>query len=49
MRISEMWFENMDARNKAFAHGRGQGGRRRCGGALLFAQHVFVEEKVVIE
>jgi uncharacterized protein (TIGR02118 family) len=47
--ISEMWFENMDARNKAFATDEGKAAGADAAAHCSSRQHVFVEEKVVIE
>lgn len=46
--LSEMWFDDMDARNAAFATDEGKAAgadaAAHCGSRL----HVFVEEKIVI-
>lgn len=47
--ISEMWFESMDARNQAFATDEGKAAGGDAAAHCSSRQHVFVEEKVVIE
>ena len=47
--ISEMWFDDMDARNKAFATDEGKAAGADAAAHCSSRQHVFVEEKVVIE
>jgi uncharacterized protein (TIGR02118 family) len=46
--ISDMWFENMDARNAAFATDAGKAAGGDAAAHCASRMHVFVEEKVVI-
>ena len=47
--ISEMWFDNMEARNAGFATDAGTAAGADAAGHCSSRTHVFVEEKIVIE
>ena len=47
--ISEMWFDDMDARNQAFATDEGKAAGADAAAHCASRTHVFVEEKIVIE
>jgi uncharacterized protein (TIGR02118 family) len=47
--ISEMWFDDTDARNKAFATDEGKAAGADAAAHCSSRQHVLVEEKIVIE
>jgi uncharacterized protein (TIGR02118 family) len=46
--VSEMWFDDMDARNAAFATDAGKAAGADAAAHCSSRTHVFVEEKVVI-
>ena len=46
--LSEMWFDDMDARNAAFATPEGKAAGGDAAAHCSSRQHVFVEEKVVL-
>jgi uncharacterized protein (TIGR02118 family) len=47
--MSEMWFDDMDARNAAFATEEGKAAGGDAAAHCSTRMHVFVEEKIVIE
>jgi uncharacterized protein (TIGR02118 family) len=47
--MSEMWFDDMDARNAAFATEEGKAAGADAAAHCASRMHVFVEEKIVIE
>jgi uncharacterized protein (TIGR02118 family) len=46
--ISEMWFDDMDARNAAFATDEGKAAGGDAAAHCSSRMHVFVEEKIVL-
>jgi uncharacterized protein (TIGR02118 family) len=47
--MSEMWFDDMDARNAAFATEEGKAAGGDAAAHCSSRMHVFVEEKIIIE
>jgi uncharacterized protein (TIGR02118 family) len=47
--MSEMWFDDMDARNAAFATDEGKAAGGDAAAHCSSRMHVFVEEKIIIE